>query len=168
MALIRSILRIVLKRLQTTLAVAQCIARFLLATFRRTRSRRETWNVAETLLRRGFIPEIPYETAEDDGREPPSNTINHQDMASSVVESDVLLLSPAVSEVTSDDEEENLMAYSPDSPTVSGESLISGGENVAEMLEENRAVNTAVCDTLHVQLLVVMYNYISIVGKDHN
>ena len=167
MALIRSILRIVLKHLQTTLAVAQCIARFLLATFRRTRSRREMWNVAETLLRRGFIPEITNGTVEDDGREPPSNTINDQDMASSVVESDVLLLSPA--EMTSDDDEENLMANSPkDSPTVSGKSLISGGENVAEMLEENRAVNTAVCDTPHVQLLVVMYNYISIVGKDHN
>ena len=166
MALICSILRIVLKRLQTTLAVAQRIARFLLATFRRTRSRREMWNVAETLLRRGFIPEITNGTVEDDGREPPSNTINDQDMASSVVESDVLLLSPA--EMTSDYEEENLMANSPDSPTVSGKSLISGGENVAEVSEEDGAGNNEVCDTPHVQLTVVMYNYISIVGKDHN
>ena len=124
------------------------------------------WNVAETLLRRGFIPEITNGTVEDDGREPPSNTINDQDMASSVVESDVLLLSPA--EMTSDYEEENLMANSPDSPTVSGKSLISGGENVAEVSEEDGAGNNEVCDTPHVQLTVVMYNYISIVEKDHN
>ena len=114
MALIRSILRIVLKRLQTTLAVAQCIARFLLATFRRTRSRKEMWNVAKTLLRRGFIPEITNRPAEDDGREPPSNTINHQDIAFSVVENDAPLQPPAVSEMTSDDEEdENVMANGP-------------------------------------------------------
>ena len=148
MALIRSILRIVLKRLQTTLAVAQRIARFLLATFRRTRSRREVWNVAETLLRRGFIPEITNGTAEDDGREPPSNTITDQDMASSAVESDAPLLSPA--EMTSDDEEEeSLMANGPDSPTVSGKSLISGDEDVAEVLDEDGAVNNEVCDTQH-------------------
>ena len=99
---------------------------------------------------------------EEDGREPPSNTINHQNMASSVVESDVILPS-AVSEMTSDDEEEeSLMANSPDSPTVSGKSLISGDEDVAEMLDEDGAVNNEVCDTQHV------YNDISIIGKDHN
>ena len=167
MALIRSIVRIVLKHLQTTLAVAQRIARFLLATFRRTRSRREMWNVAETLLRRIITLEIPNGRAEEDEKEPPSDIITDQDMASSAVESDAPLLSPA--EMTSDDEEEeSLMANGPDSPTVSGKSLISGGENVAEVSEEDGAGNNEVCDTPHVQLTVVMYNYISIVGKDHN
>ena len=55
MALVCRLLRVLVKRMHTTLAVAQRIVRFLLSTFRHIRSWRgswrELWNVAETLLR---------------------------------------------------------------------------------------------------------------------
>ena len=57
MAFVRRLLRVLVKRLNTTLAVAQRIVRFLLSTFRHIRSRREMWSVAETLLR-SLIPEV--------------------------------------------------------------------------------------------------------------
>ena len=160
MALIRSILRSLLKRLQTTLAVVQRIARFLLATFRRTRSRREMWSIAETLLR-SLTPEIPYGRTEEDEEETTNNTIREQLMTSSGAESDEVPRVPlAASEITSDDEEEVLMDNDnvQDSPTLSGKSLISGGEHVAEMLEEDGTRKNEVCDTRRV--LVLKYNNI--------
>ena len=134
MALIRSILRSLLKRFQTTLAVAQRIARFLLATFLRTGSGREMWNIAETLLR-SLTPEIPNGGAEEDEQETTNNTIRSQLLTSCGVESDEVPL--ATSEMTFDDEEEVLMENDQDSLIVSGKSLISGDEHVAEVLEED-------------------------------
>ncbi|XP_065887709.1 uncharacterized protein [Dysidea avara] len=133
MALIRSILRSLLKRLQTTLAVAQRIARFLLTTFRRTaRSRREMWSIAETLLR-SLTPEVPYgRTGEDGDEESTSNTIRNEEMTSTGVENDEV--PQGASEMISDEEEvENGL----DSPMISGKSLVSGVEHLAEVLEEN-------------------------------
>ncbi|XP_065890636.1 uncharacterized protein [Dysidea avara] len=82
MAFVRRLLRVLVKRLNTTLAVAQRIVRFLLSTFRHIRSRREMWSVAETLLR-SLIPEVvegsTHRTVEErDELEVTSNTFGEE------------------------------------------------------------------------------------------
>jgi len=92
------------------------------------------WNIAETLLR-SLTPEIPNGRTEEDEQETTNNTIRNQLMTSSGVESDEVPL--ATSEMTFDDEEEVLMENDQDSLIVSGKSLISGDEQVVEVLEED-------------------------------
>jgi len=69
MAFVRRVLRVLLKRLRVTLAVAQRIARLLLSTFRNTQSTREFWSISEVLIR-SFIPaeqENIHGVPEEDG-----------------------------------------------------------------------------------------------------
>ena len=150
MALIRSILRSLLKRLQTTLAMAQRIARFNLSSYSQIKERNVEHRIAETLLR-SLTPEVPYGRTGEDGEESTSNIIRDEEMTSTGVENDEV--PQGASEMISDEEEvENGL----DSPMISGKSLVSGVERLTEVLEENgsAARENEVCrDTVHLQLI---------------
>jgi len=120
MALVRRILRVLLKRLHITLAVAQRIARFLQSTFHHIRSMREFWNVTEVLIR-SLIPEV---------RENINGTVGEDELSEArdrnnqqgTVEGDSETENDASDTIlTSDEEEVNLMVLVEDSTTNSGE-----------------------------------------------
>jgi len=84
MVIVRRLLQVLIKPLQTTLAIAQRIVRFLQSTFRHNRSWRETWKVAETLLR-SLSPEVEHRvdqnthrTEEEDEFEVANNRLGEQ------------------------------------------------------------------------------------------
>jgi len=147
MALVCRILRVLLKRLRITLAVAQRIARFLQSTFHHIRSTREFWTVTEVLIR-SLIPEVQENingTVEEDESSEASDR-NSQKRTNPSVEGVSEMENDASDTILTSDED-NLMVLFEDSITDSGECssvcLISDAVDVEFANEELKSKEAA-------------------------
>ena len=125
MALIRRVLRVLLKRLHITLAVAQRIVRFLLSTSRHIRSAREFWNVPEVLIR-SLIPEVQEDihgTVEEDKLSEATSDRYSQQGTTSSVEGETENDASKDTIPTSDEEKKNLVVLVDNTTSNSGECL---------------------------------------------